>query len=161
MYPPGYAVYITLGPHFLRQKVLKKYQMKFILITLSALLLTGCATTSVKEYRGPDGRAIKTVKCSSERTKCFVEASSSCPDGGSYQVLSSESHAGGLLADALPGPVTWYSMTFSCGPSDGSIPDFKFGGPQYTPPPAPVIIKQRPTTTHCNAIGNSVTCNSY
>jgi hypothetical protein len=135
--------------------------MKCIAIALFAMLVAGCASTGIKEYKGPDGTVIKTVKCSSDRAKCFIEASQSCQDGGSYQVLSSESHAGGLLADIMPGPVTWYSMTYSCGPSDGKIPDFKFGGQQYTPPPAPVIIKQSPSTTHCNAIGNSVTCNSY
>ena len=41
--------------------------------------------------------------------------------GGSYQILDSESHAGGLLIDAIPGPVTWYTMTYTCGPSDGRL----------------------------------------
>jgi hypothetical protein len=35
------------------------------------------------------------------------------------KILNSESHAGGLLADILPGPVTWYTMTYVCGASDG------------------------------------------
>jgi len=135
--------------------------MKPIAPLFCLLFLAGCSTTSIKEFRGPDGNVIKTVKCSSDRAKCFAQASQSCTDGGSYRALSSESHAGGLVADILPGPVTWYSMTYACGPSDGKMPDFKFGGPQYTPPPAPVIVKQSPTTTNCNAIGNSVTCNSY
>jgi hypothetical protein len=30
----------------------------------------------------------------------------------------------------MPGPVTWYSMTYQCGPSDGKMPAFAFrGGP--------------------------------
>ena len=78
-------------------------------------------------------------------------------------MISSESHAGGLVADVLPGPVTWYGMTYTCGPSDGKMPEFKFAGQQYTPPPpapAPVVIKQPPTTTNCTKIGDTVTCRS-
>jgi hypothetical protein len=25
---------------------------------------------------------------------------------------------------SLPGPVTWYAMTYTCGPSDGRLADF-------------------------------------
>ena len=134
----------------------------FIILTIN--ILTACAATSVKEYQAPDGSKIKTVKCASEQSKCFEKASSTCPDAGSYRVISSESHAGGLVADILPGPITWYSMTYTCGPSDGKMPDFKFSGEHYAPPPpspAPVVIKQKPTTTNCSTYGNSVTCNSY
>ena len=130
----------------------------------AVLTLSGCASTAVKEYRAPDGTSIKTVKCVSDSSKCFMNASQSCAPSGTYRVLSSESHAGGALADWIPGPFTWYSMTYSCGPSDGRMPDFVFGGPQYIPPPpppAPVIIKQKPTTTTCSTIGNTVTCNTY
>lgn len=130
---------------------------------VAAVLLAGCATTSVKEYQAPDGTSIKTVKCTSDPLKCFEQASQSCPSGGSYRVISSESHAGGLIADIMPGPVTWYSMTYACGLSDGKMPDFKFTGERYAPPPqssAPVIIKQRPTMTNCIAIGNTVNCSS-
>ena len=131
---------------------------------LSITLLSACATPTVKEFQAPDGTAVKTVKCTSDSTKCFALASQSCPNGGTYRVLSSESHAGGLLADVLPGPVTWYGMTFACGPSDGKMPDFKFVGQQYTPPPpqlAPIVIKQQPTTTNCTKLGNTVNCNTY
>ncbi|MDZ4201384.1 MAG: hypothetical protein U1C96_04460 [Gallionella sp.] len=139
--------------------------MKFQSIFLvAALLLAGCTTTNVKEYQAPDGTSIKTVKCTSDPSKCFEQASQSCSSEGSYRVISSESHAGGLIADIFPGPVTWYSMTYACGPSDGKMPDFKFTGERYTPPPpsaAPVIIKQSPSTTNCTTFGNTVNCNSY
>lgn len=136
------------------------------ILVLLAASLGGCATGSVKEFQAPDGSSLKTVKCPSEPAKCFALASESCPNGGSYRVISSESHAGGLLADILPGPVTWYGMTYACGPSDGKMPDFTFSGQQYTPPPvapAPtqVIVKQKPATTTCTPIGNSMTCNTY
>ena len=135
-----------------------------ILIIIAVNILAACATTSVKEYQAPDGSKIKTVKCTSEQSKCFEMASSTCPDSGTYRVISSESHAGGLAADILPGPITWYSMTYSCGPSDGTMPDFKFTGQHYALPPpnsAPVVIKQKPTTTNCTTYGNTVSCNSY
>ena len=134
--------------------------MRFILLFLANVMIAGCATSSVKEYQAPDGTAIKTVKCTSDPTGCFALASQSCPSGGKYRVIASESHAGGLLADIIPGPVTWYAMTYSCGSADGKMPDFKFVGQQYTPPPDPIVIQQRPTRTNCTTIGNMVTCNS-
>src|SRR5262249_21848938 len=50
---------------------------------------------------------------------CYEQATRDCR-GGSYQILHSESHPGGLLADILPGPVTWYTMSYVCG-SDGKL----------------------------------------
>jgi hypothetical protein len=140
--------------------------MRAILFSLPAFLLIGCVTPSVKEFKGPDGSSIKTVKCSSDVSGCFAEASASCHDGGTYRVLSSESHAGGLIADVMPGPVTWYSMTYSCGASDGQMPEFRFSGQQFVPPSMPVrqhIIVNQPSksiSTTCNKIGASVYCQS-
>lgn len=139
--------------------------MRIQLTLLALVSLTGCGTLAVSEYQAPDGSRIKTAKCTSEPQRCFTSASQSCPDGGSYRVISSESHAGGLLADIFPGPVTWYGMTYSCGSPDGKMPDFKFQGQQYRPPqPAPtttIVNTPRPSTTTCNSYGSSVTCNSY
>ena len=137
--------------------------LRCILLVVAALLI-GCASTSVKEYQAPDGTSIKTVKCTSDPSKCFEQASQSCPNGGKYRVVASESHAGGLIADMIPGPVTWYAMTYACGPSDGKMPDFKFTGERYIPPspePAPIIVKQKSTVTNCTALGTSVSCSTY
>ena len=144
-------------------RLLKGTNMRILSTIIPLVLVAGCATSTVKEYHAPDGTAIKSVKCTSDHTKCFALASQSCPNEGTYRVMSSESHAGGLLADIIPGPVTWYSMTYACGASDGQMPDFKFAGQTYTPPPQPstVIVKESPTTTNCRRTGNSVTCNSY
>lgn len=128
---------------------------------LALALVAGCATGTVKEFQAPDGTVIKTVKCTSDSTKCFALASQSCTNGGVYRVLSSESHAGGLAADLIPGPITWYAMTYACGASDGKMPEFKFTGQQYAPPSNPIVTRQRPTTTTCTPIGNTVTCNTY
>jgi hypothetical protein len=32
------------------------------------------------------------------------------------------------------GPVTWYAMSYACGPSDGRLPAFRFRGARYKPP---------------------------
>jgi hypothetical protein len=62
---------------------------------------------------------------------CYEQASKVCR--GPYQVLASESHRGGLIADLVPGlpggPVMYFSMNFTSGPSDGRLPEFPFRGP--------------------------------
>jgi len=86
--------------------------------------LSGCAANT--SFVGPSGSQVQAAKCSVSQQGCYQEASKICH--GSDQVLDSESHAGGLVADILPGPVTWYGMTYSCGPSDGRLPSFEFKG---------------------------------
>lgn len=132
--------------------------MKFLIVFPLIVLIAGCATTSVSQFQAPDGTSTKTVKCNTDPAKCFNSATQSCPVDGTYRVVSSASRAGGLAADLIPGPVTWYYMTYICGPSDGVMPDFKFTGQQYVPAPAPVIVRQTPTMTNCSAIGNTVNC---
>ncbi len=108
---------------------------KFILsvpATALVFMFSGCASTS-SSFSAPDGSTYKTIKCSQNSTECLQKASESCPSGV-YKVISSESHAGGVVADVFPGPVTWYSITYKCGPSDGKMPAFPFTGQQYTPP---------------------------
>lgn len=134
--------------------------MKCIFAAALVFLLSACGTSSVSQFKAPDGSAASTIKCSSDTAKCFVQASQSCQSGGTYRVISSQSNAGGLLADIIPGPVTWYSMTIVCGAPDGKMPDFKFVGQQYIPPtpPVQVDVRQQPTTTSCTKFGNSVNC---
>jgi hypothetical protein len=137
-----------------------------VMATAAAGILAGCASPTVTEIRAPDGTSLKNVKCNIDSQKCFLLASSSCREtNGSYQVVASHSNAGGSLADAMPGPFTWYHMTFSCGPSDGKIPSFPFKGQQYTPPTTiinnPVHPAQRSTTTNCTRIGDTVNCRTF
>jgi hypothetical protein len=79
-----------------------------------------------------------TAKCNVSPNACFEKASSTC--AGPYLVVDSESHPGGTLADVLPGPVTWYAMTYQCGPSDGRMPAFPWKGPVGGGPQATVTI---------------------
>jgi len=139
--------------------------MKLLVPVVALAWLAGCASPTVNDMRAPDGTSMKNVKCNIDSQKCFVSASESCKaSGGTYRVVASHSNAGGTLADVLPGPVTWYNMTYVCGPSDGRMPDFRFRGQQYVQPP--VIINQpqqrsRPATTNCTRIGDSVNCTTY
>jgi len=97
----------------------------------------------------PSGQTASKTVCKSNSMDCLREASATC--GGSYQVLDSESHAGGLLADWMAGPVTWYSMLYACGASDGRMPTFEFRGPTYQPP----------RFASCSMMGQSVYCWSH
>jgi len=138
--------------------------MKVFAPAFLAFALVACASPSVTEFKAPDGTSVKTAKCTSEPSKCFIAASQSCGGDGTYRVVSSESHAGGIAADLIPGPVTWYAMTYVCGPSDGKMPNFKWVGQVYTsPPPSPTpqIGRPAPTTTNCTKIGDSLSCRTY
>lgn len=127
-------------------------------VALFALIgLAGCAATG-EPIQGPSGATINEAKCSGSPNACLKKAAQDCK--GPYQVLDSSSNAGGLLADIMPGPVTWYRMSYQCGKSDGRMPTFQFRGPQYTPPPV-VVTSPSVRTTNCNRLGNSVTCTSY
>jgi hypothetical protein len=120
---------------------------------LAGIALSACnSTPSNTSFVGPSGEQIHSAKCSSAQQGCYQEAAKTC--GGPYQVLDSDSHAGGLIADIMPGPVTWYGMTYSCGKSDGRLAAFPFRGQTYVPDASP-------TTTNCQAIGNSLNCQHY
>lgn len=110
-------------------------------------------TTATDQLRDPSGKPFKRVKCSHSTDNCFREATREC--GGSYNVIDSESHAGGLIADLFPGPVTWYGMTYRCGRSDGRMPSFAFRGPQWRMP------DMGPTFTNCQNYGGFISCQHY
>lgn len=134
------------------------------LLALPILLMVSiCSAQTVGDSRLPNGVSAKIVKCSSNPQKCQAAAEESCKDaGGTYQVISSHSNAGGLFSDAMPGPVTWYNMTYLCGQSDGAPPEFASRGPQYMPPQSKRSAQpNRPITTNCNQVGDTVSCTSY
>jgi hypothetical protein len=133
--------------------------MKFHLILASILALSGCAGT--KTFTGPTGETINTTKCKYDESQCFIDASDTCK--GPYQVIASSRSTGGLLADAIPGPVTWYKMTYSCGKSDGTIPQFQSDGrqliiPQFQPVITVIPPTQIPQQIRCTTIGNTTNC---
>ncbi|MCC8954110.1 hypothetical protein H8B02_11750 [Bradyrhizobium sp. Pear77] len=102
--------------------------LEIVILCVAAIGLGACDVTSGNSFVGPSGATVNTAKCSQSSDACFKKAAATC--GGSYQVINSESHAGGAFADAVEGPITWYVMTYQCGPSDGRMPTFAFrGGP--------------------------------
>ncbi len=118
--------------------------MRKLLVILGALLLSTPA--GAETIYAPSGAILEKVTCKSNPGQCMADAGRTC--GGAYQVVDSESHAGGILADWLPGPVTWYSMVYQCGASDGRMPAFEFRGPEWRPP----------SFATCSMTGRSVYC---
>ena len=80
-------------------------------------------TVQPTSFTAPNGQQVLTSRCNQTPAQCYAQAAQAC-SGGPYQVVESYSNPGGLLADALPGPVTWFTMSFQCGPSDGQLPQF-------------------------------------
>jgi hypothetical protein len=72
---------------------------------------------------------IRDTKCKESPLDCLRKAESKC--NGHFRTIHSESHAGGLLDDKLPGPVTWYYLEYQCGYSDGRLPKFPFRGAHF------------------------------
>ncbi len=133
--------------------------MNKILTLILSCLICGCtAGPQIKSYTGPTGEQMSTVRCTKETGPCFQKASESC-ENGTYKVVSSYRNAGGLLADALPGPVTWYTMNIVCGPSDGVMPTFPLRGSEPAMPDIP--NPPPPQNTRCIKTGNTVNCTSY
>ena len=109
--------------------------LKYALLIIG-LLLSGCASPVISEIKAPDGTSLKNVKCNIDTQKCFVLATESCKETkGVYKVIASHSNAGGTIADVMPGPVTWYNLTYVCGPSDGKMPNFPFRGERFSNSP--------------------------
>lgn len=137
---------------------------KYLLLLPLSMSLLACIEPEQASMIGPSGETMLVAKCSQSPNACYQKAADTC--SGPYQVLDSYSKAGGLLADIIPGPVTWYYMTYQCGQTDGRTPSFPFRGQQYVQPPVIQAPAYRTpirtnTSTTCSRIGNSVTCNSY
>ncbi len=138
--------------------------LRFAVIILA--LLASCIAASAETFTGPDGRPVNQTKCRFSPKGCYDEAHETCH--GPYQIIDSESHAGGMLADLFPGPVTWYSFTYACGRSDGHLASFPLRGAAPRMPniqvQAPAVVAPSPAVpTRCssNRVGNTVWTNCY
>jgi hypothetical protein len=49
----------------------------------------------------------------------------------------------------MQSPVTWYTMNYACGPSDGRLATFPFRGARFNP-----------SITTCSRFGDTVSCMS-
>lgn len=105
-------------------------------IIFAAAFAASAAHAETTAMRGPSGGNIYTTKCSGDPSSCYSEASAQC-GGGSYQILSSHSNGGGILMEGMGyGPVTYYTMSYACGRSDGRMASFQQRGVPYVPPRA-------------------------
>ena len=137
----------------------------FALIAIAYLTFEGPLSALADSFIGPSGKPVQQVKCSRSTTGCYQEAHETCR--GPYQIIDSESHAGGVLADVFPGAVTWYTFTYACGRSDGRLASFPFRGSPHrefvNPVPAPAVIPTPRPPVNCtsNRVGNSVYTNCF
>jgi hypothetical protein len=108
--------------------------MRLVFLTFAILIwvLIGAAYAETDSAQGPDGRQIHQTTCQGSSSDCYKEARATCR--GNYQVLDSQSKSGGIFADAMPGPIQWYYMTYACGSSDGRIAKFPHQGGDYYGP---------------------------
>jgi hypothetical protein len=160
----GFSPAILLTHHIDMDELVGSFEGMSVMVRslfavgFSILALSGCVPDEPTSFAAPSGELAHTVRCTADSGQCMSKAAATC--SGPYQVLDSYSNAGGLVADIIPGPVTWYTMSFSCGASDGRMPSFPFRGGQMVMPSIPA--RSVPTTqrTNCIGYGNSVSCTS-
>lgn len=135
--------------------------LRNLLKALPIIALTACAESGTS-MTTPDGKKVNLAKCTRDSSACIEKAASIC--GGPYQVIDSYSKSGGLVADIMPGPVTWYYLSYRCGTSDGKLPQFPFRGQEYRPAPvvmAPAQSYRQPVNCTSSRLGNTVNTTCY
>ncbi|MDP9033532.1 MAG: hypothetical protein M3O50_01890 [Myxococcota bacterium] len=83
------------------------------LLVLVACSAVACAGASSHAIVGPHETTSHRIKCHPDLDDCWEEAGNICGSRG-YDVLDRSMHMGGTLADAIPGPVTWYVVLVTC-----------------------------------------------
>ena len=134
-------------------------KIKPLLITIGiAFMLSGCGAGELEKTSAYGEPAYK-IKCSNTPESCLEEAYNKC-NGGAFTTIYSDSHAGGFLADFIPGPTTWYALTFKCGGA-GTMPQFPWRGTTTQEAIQMMQTTPAPTTTNCRKSGNRVRCTTY
>jgi len=142
--------------------------LKILIITAlsgMSIVLSGCAGNGEVVRASAYGEAAYKTKCTNTPESCIEDAYKRC-NGGTFSTIYSDAHSGGIIADFIPGPTTWYALTFKCGGA-GNRPDFAWRGTttqealetmkvyQSMSPPIP-----KTTHTNCYKLGNSMNCTS-
>jgi hypothetical protein len=84
-----------------------------LLIILSALLLSGCATARVSKIRGPNGTDGLSIRCGNNIDDCYNKAAELCPKG--YSNLNTPSSQSGFVASGnMLIPVSRNNMFIEC-----------------------------------------------
>ena len=107
-------------------------RLAFLVFAILIWIMIGAAYAETDSAQGPDGRQLHQTSCQGSSSDCYKEARATCR--GNYQVLDSHSKSGGIFADAMPGPIQWYYVTYACGASDGRIAKFPHQGGNYYGP---------------------------
>ena len=132
------------------ERILEFLAFALLVAAVIAVWFVTPARAETTALRGPSGTTVYTTKCSGSEAACYQEASANCR-GGSYQILASHSNGGGILMEGWGyGPVTYYTMSYQCGRSDGRMASFPRIGPVYVPP--------RPFVAECSGDGWGVGC---
>lgn len=132
------------------ERILEFLAFALLVAAVIAVWFVTPAHAETTAMRGPSGANVYTTKCSGSEAACYQEASANCR-GGSYQILASHSNGGGILMEGWGyGPVTYYTMSYQCGRSDGRMASFPRTGPVYVPP--------RPFVAECSGNGWGVGC---
>jgi hypothetical protein len=127
--------------------------MRAVLVFLALMLMPMAALADdIEQIDTPSGVTVDYVKCKRSPNKCMNAAAEYCK--GSYQIIGSESHPGMIMSDMFAGAVTWYSMTFLCGVSDGQMPNFPYQ--KKADPPSTVLPPG--VSAVCKAIGRGKSC---
>lgn len=145
---------------------MKNITPSILLLSSLAIPLAACQPSEPKSFTAPNGAKASTLSCKSDPSGCFEKAAQVC-GGQTYRVVDSYSKAGGIAADIIPGPVTWYHMTVQCGAPDGRMPNFPFRGGTFgdmMSAAAAMQPKYEPNRTmSCNSTryGNQVQTNCW
>lgn len=128
--------------------------MPRLIVIFLMLLASPALADKIEHIDAPSGITVDYVKCSRNSNRCLNAAAKHCK--GSYQVIGSESHPGTIVSDVFAGSVTWYSMTFLCGVSDGALPGFPY---QRTAEPPSTLVPPGISTV-CTVLGRGQSCRS-
>lgn len=130
------------------ERTLEFFAFMLLIAAAVAFWYVTPANAETTAMRGPSGANVYSTKCKSDPADCYAEAANYCQ--GSYQILGSESHGGGIFADVINGPINYYTIQYRCGRSDGRLAAFPRTSPYYHPP--------RPFYAECNGQYNSANC---
>ena len=90
-------------------------------LALVGLMACGGGVERIESASTKGSADFFTAKCKGGIADCADDARTQC--GGDFTEVHRESHMGGVFADALPGPVTWYTLSFRCGASAADATD--------------------------------------
>ncbi|MBT3197488.1 MAG: hypothetical protein HN842_05035 [Gammaproteobacteria bacterium] len=117
--------------------------MKISLLPLLALGVTfglsGCVTNTTH-----NGQAIYQIKCQGSPSGCLNAAYKRCKvaDDGAYTTVHSDSHAGSMIEDTLPGTTVWYNLRYQCSQTQGRPPLFPWRGDPLSTPSVPPAAQE-------------------